>query len=62
MLWSVDNFNLEDSYVIPGLMHRIHLAKENNLSSVQIWGTGEARREFIHVDDLQKDAFFFLKI
>ena len=56
-----DNFNLEDSHVIPGLMHRIHLAKENNLSSVQIWGTGEARREFIHVDDLAKGCIFLLK-
>lgn len=47
-----DNFNPEGSHVIPGLMRRIHEAKENNVPSVTVWGTGKAMREFLHVDDL----------
>ena len=47
-----DNFHPEDSHVIPALMRRIHEAKINNASRVTIWGTGQARREFLHVDDM----------
>lgn len=47
-----DNFHPENSHVLPGLLHRFHLAKINNKPFVQIWGTGKAKREFMHVDDM----------
>jgi GDP-L-fucose synthase len=47
-----DNFHPENSHVIPALIRRIHEAKLNNLDEVVIWGTGNARREFLHVDDM----------
>ena len=47
-----DNFHPENSHVIPGLMRRIHEAREAGADSVGIWGTGQARREFLHVDDM----------
>ena len=49
-----DNFHEEDSHVIPGLMAKFHKAKESNKSAVEVWGTGKARREFLHVDDLSR--------
>jgi GDP-L-fucose synthase len=47
-----DNFHPQNSHVLPGLLHRIHLAKINNAPYVEIWGTGKAKREFMHVDDM----------
>ena len=47
-----DNFHPQNSHVLPGLLHRFHLAKINNEPCVQIWGTGKAKREFMHVDDM----------
>ena len=47
-----DNYHPENSHVLPALIQRIHLAKENGNASVTIWGTGTPRREFLHVDDL----------
>ena len=48
-----DNFTSEaDSHVIPGLLQRFHRAKVNKEQAVSIWGTGRAKREFLHVDDL----------
>ncbi len=47
-----DNFDLETSHVLPALIRRFHEAKEANLPSVTLWGTGSARREFLYVDDL----------
>lgn len=47
-----DNFHPLNSHVLPGLLHRFHLAKINNNSSIEIWGTGKAKREFMHVDDM----------
>jgi len=47
-----DNFHPQNSHVLPGLLHRIHLAKTNNDPYVEIWGTGKAKREFMHVDDM----------
>lgn len=47
-----DNFNPQNSHVLPGLLHKFHLAKINNLPFVEIWGTGKAKREFMHVDDM----------
>lgn len=47
-----DNFHLQNSHVLPGLLHRFHLAKIENKPFVEIWGTGKAKREFMHVDDM----------
>ena len=47
-----DNYHPENSHVLPALIQRIHLAKENGDTTVTIWGTGTPRREFLHVDDL----------
>lgn len=47
-----DNFDLETSHVLPGLIHKFHLAKTRGDRSVPLWGTGTPRREFLHSDDL----------
>ena len=47
-----DNFHQTNSHVLPALLHRFHLAKINNEPFVEIWGTGNAKREFMHVDDM----------
>jgi GDP-L-fucose synthase len=47
-----DNFHPTNSHVLPALLHRFHLAKINNEPFVEIWGTGNAKREFMHVDDM----------
>jgi len=54
-----DNFDLETSHVLPALLRKFHEAKQNNESHVVIWGSGEPKREFLHVDDLA-DACYFL--
>jgi GDP-L-fucose synthase len=46
-----DNFNLENSHVVPALIRKFIDAKLNNLDSVEVWGTGIATREFLYVDD-----------
>ncbi len=46
-----DNFHPENSHVIPGLIQKFHTAKMDGATSVEIWGTGTPRREFLHVDD-----------
>lgn len=55
-----DNFHLENSHVIPALIRKFHDAKEANASSVQVWGTGNAKREFIDVKDLAEAAVFLM--
>jgi len=54
-----DNFDLENSHVLPALLRKFHEAKINNQNLVIIWGSGTPRREFLHVDDLA-DACVFL--
>ena len=54
-----DNFDLQNSHVLPALMRKFHEAKVNGDKEVMIWGTGSALREFLHVDDLA-DACLFL--
>ena len=56
---SGDNFDLETSHVLPALIRKFHEARISGNASVEIWGTGEPRREFLHVDDLA-DACLFL--
>ena len=54
-----DNFDLENSHVLPALIRKFHEAKEAKAPTVTVWGTGSPRREFLHVDDLA-DACVFL--
>lgn len=57
-----DNYHPDNSHVIPGLFHKFHKAKLDNLKQFQIWGSGKAKREFMYVDDLAKICLSFLNI
>ncbi|HWD25583.1 MAG TPA: GDP-L-fucose synthase [Rhizomicrobium sp.] len=54
-----DNFDPEQSHVVPGLIRKMHDAKAQGLKDIAAWGTGTPRREFLHVDDMA-DACVFL--
>ncbi len=54
-----DNYNLNNSHVLPALIRKFHEAKESNAPSVEMWGTGSPLREFLHADDMA-DACVFL--
>lgn len=54
-----DNYDLLNSHVLPALISKFHTAKEQGFPSVEIWGSGTPKREFLHVDDLA-DACLFL--
>ena len=54
-----DNYNLNNSHVLPALIRKFHEAKENKLPSVEMWGTGSPLREFLHADDMA-DACVYL--
>jgi GDP-L-fucose synthase len=56
-----DNFDLSSSHVLPALMAKIHSARLANAPSVQIWGSGTPRREFLHVDDAADACVFMMK-
>jgi GDP-L-fucose synthase len=55
-----DNFDINNSHVISALIRRIHEAKMNNDKMVSIWGTGNALREFLYVDDLAEAVFVMM--
>ena len=57
-----DNFHPENSHVIPALMQRFHQAKINNGEEVIVWGTGNAMREFLYVDDMAQASLFVLEL
>lgn len=54
-----DNYDLNNSHVLPALIRKFHEAKKKGEPSVTLWGTGKPRREFLHADDLA-DACYFL--
>jgi GDP-L-fucose synthase len=54
-----DNYDLLNSHVLPALINKFFTAKEQHAPSVEIWGSGTPKREFLHVDDLA-DACYFL--
>jgi GDP-L-fucose synthase len=56
-----DNFDLETSHVLPALIRRFHEAAREGRDEVVIWGTGEALREFLHVDDLADACVFLMR-
>ena len=54
-----DNYNLNNSHVLPALLRKFHEAKQNNQPFVEMWGTGSPKREFLHADDMA-DACVYL--
>ncbi len=56
-----DNFHLEDSHVVPGLIRRCHDALMADAPELAIWGSGQAMREFLHVDDLANACLLVLQ-
>ena len=56
-----DKFDLESGHVLPSLLHRFYLAKQQNDSSVTLWGSGSPLREFIYADDLANALLVLLK-
>jgi GDP-L-fucose synthase len=56
-----DNYDLNNSHVLPALIRKIHTAKKESKSSVEVWGTGTPKREFLHVDDLADACFYLLQ-
>ena len=55
-----DNFDLESSHVLPALMRKFHEAKIGGVDYINVWGTGSAKREFLHADDLADACLFLL--
>ena len=55
-----DNFDLTSSHVVPAVLRKMHEARESSAPSVQLWGSGTPRREFLHVDDLADASVFAL--
>ncbi|MEL6672230.1 MAG: GDP-L-fucose synthase [Bacteroidota bacterium] len=56
-----DNYDLEKSHVLPALIRKFHEAKVNGTPSVEIWGDGSPKREFLHVDDLAAACMFLME-
>ncbi len=56
-----DNFDLNEGHVIPSLINKFHNAKENSISSVEVWGSGKQSREFIFVKDIASSVRFILE-
>lgn len=56
-----DNYDLQNSHVLPALIRKFHEAKVNKAANVTIWGTGSPRREFLHVDDMAKACYFLMQ-
>ncbi|PYI92877.1 MAG: GDP-fucose synthetase [Verrucomicrobia bacterium] len=56
-----DNFDLVSSHVLPALLRKAHLAKQEGKRELVVWGSGQPRREFLHVDDLAAACVFLLE-
>jgi GDP-L-fucose synthase len=56
-----DNYDLNNSHVLPALIRKFHEAKVNGAAEVTVWGTGTPRREFLHVDDLAQACVFLMQ-
>jgi GDP-L-fucose synthase len=57
-----DNYNLQNSHVLPALIRKFHEAKLDNSPTVTVWGSGTPRREFLHSDDMAEACLHFLRI
>ena len=55
-----DNYDLQNSHVLPALIRKFHEAKLQGQKSVEIWGSGTPKREFLHVDDLAEGCLFLM--
>ncbi|MDQ0428872.1 GDP-L-fucose synthase [Planomicrobium stackebrandtii] len=55
-----DNFDLSSSHVLPALIRKFHEAKMNNAPTVEVWGTGTPKREFLYSDDLADAAIYLM--
>lgn len=56
-----DNYDLKTSHVLPALLRKFHEAKLQSSPSVEVWGTGMPKREFLHVDDLAEASFYLMQ-
>jgi len=56
-----DNYDLNNSHVLPALLRKFHEAKESNAPIVEVWGSGSPLREFLHVDDLAEACVFLME-
>jgi GDP-L-fucose synthase len=54
-----DNYDLNNSHVLPALLRKFHEAKMSGAQVVEVWGSGSPLREFLHVDDLAEACFFY---
>jgi len=57
-----DNFDLANSHVIPALLRKFHEAKQAGAASVEVWGSGTPRREFLHVDDMAAACLYVMQL
>ncbi len=56
-----DNYDLDNSHVLPALIRKAHEAKINDLQELTVWGSGNPRREFLHVDDMADACVFLMR-
>ncbi|ASZ10700.1 GDP-L-fucose synthase [Chitinophaga pendula] len=56
-----DNYDIQNSHVLPALLRKFHLAKKNQEKEVVLWGTGQPLREFLHADDMAAACVFLMK-
>ncbi len=56
-----DNYDLQNSHVLPAMIRKFHEAKEEGKPSVELWGTGKPMREFLHADDLAAACFYLME-
>lgn len=56
-----DNYDLNNSHVLPALLRKFMVAKRNNQESVTIWGSGNPKREFLHADDLAEACMYLME-
>jgi GDP-L-fucose synthase len=57
-----DNYDLQNSHVLPALIRKVHEARINNQPSITAWGTGSPRREFLYVDDMAEACVFLMNL
>ncbi len=55
-----DNYDLNNSHVLPALIRKFHTAKVANAATVEVWGSGTPKREFLHVDDLAEACYYLM--
>jgi GDP-L-fucose synthase len=56
-----DNYDLQNSHVLPALLRKFHEAKINNQTQVEVWGTGEPLREFLHASDMANACVYLMQ-